>query len=76
MAGAISQAESVGNLSPLRVEHATTVDMDDGQALPPLIEDGVVWHVVRRANGRTLWRSLHLKMKPSRIAAGAQRREP
>jgi hypothetical protein len=34
--------------------------MDDGQPLPPLIEDGVAWHVVRRADARTLWRRLSL----------------
>lgn len=28
--------------------------MDDGQALPPFIDDNVVWHVVRRADGRSL----------------------
>jgi hypothetical protein len=46
--------------------------MDDGQPLPPLIEDGVAWHVVRRANGRTIWRRLFLK--PSPVTAGARRR--
>jgi hypothetical protein len=32
----------------LRIEHSVSADMADGQPLPPLIEDGVVWHVVRR----------------------------
>jgi hypothetical protein len=58
------------------IAYAVTSDMDDGQPLPPLIEDGTVWHVVRRRSGRTLWRSLYLKIKPSHVAAGAQRREP
>jgi hypothetical protein len=49
--------------------------MDDGQPLPPFIEDGVVWNVVRRADGRTIWRRLYLKTKPSHVAVGAQRRE-
>jgi hypothetical protein len=44
----------------LCIEHSVTVDMADGQPLPPLVEDGVVWHVVRRANGRTMWRRLLL----------------
>jgi hypothetical protein len=44
----------------VRIEHSVTVDMDDGQPLPLLIEDGHVWHVVRRTHGRTLWRRLSL----------------
>jgi hypothetical protein len=57
------------NKSPLRsviptptlcVEHAVTADMDDGQPLPPLIEDGVAWHAVRRIDGRTTWRRISL----------------
>jgi hypothetical protein len=42
----------------LVVEHATTVDMDDGQPLPPFMEDGVLWGVVNRANGTTKWRRI------------------
>jgi hypothetical protein len=50
------------------VEHAMTTDMDDGQALPPLITDGVVWRVVHRLpDGRTYWRRIHLV---ERIDAG------
>jgi hypothetical protein len=45
----------------LAIEHAVTADMDDGQPLPPLIVDGVVWRVVRRWPGnRTQWRRLWL----------------
>ena len=45
----------------LIIEHATTVDLADGQPLPPLIFDGVVWRVVRRlAGARTLWRGISL----------------
>ena len=44
----------------LAVDYAATRDMADGQPLPPLIEDGVAWCVVRRANGSTLWRRLSL----------------
>jgi hypothetical protein len=54
----LSQADSVGN--HLKIEYATTCDLDDGQVCPPWIEDNVVWHVVRRANGRTLWRRIGL----------------
>jgi hypothetical protein len=49
--------------------------MDDGQALPPLIEDNVVWQVVHRADGRTIWRRLFLKPSPDtewRAAPGDQ----
>jgi hypothetical protein len=45
----------------LMVEHAITVDMDDGQPLPPFIEDGVLWGVVNRANGTTKWRRITLQ---------------
>jgi hypothetical protein len=43
------------------IEHAVTADMADGQPLPPLIEDGVVWRVVRHVDGHTLWRRLFIK---------------
>lgn len=56
---------SASSVSPaLCIEHSVTADMDDGQALPPLIEDGFTWHVVRRAKGRTLWRRLFLSSSP------------
>jgi hypothetical protein len=45
----------------IAVEHATTVDMDDGQPLPPFMEDGVLWGVVNRANGTTKWRRITLQ---------------
>jgi hypothetical protein len=41
------------------IEHLITIDMDDGQPLPPLIEDGLVWHVVCRVPGQTLWRRIY-----------------
>jgi hypothetical protein len=44
----------------LCIEHSITADMADGQPLPPYTEDGVVWHVVRRTDGRTLWRRIFL----------------
>jgi hypothetical protein len=35
--------------------------MVDGQPLPPLIEDDIVWRVVRRLpDGKTLWRKISL----------------
>lgn len=65
--------ETSNHLCQLAIEHAVTADMDDGQPLPPFIEDGYVWHVVRRAGGRTLWRCLFLKLLP--LSTGARRRE-
>jgi hypothetical protein len=44
----------------LIIEYATTADMEDGQALPPLILDGAIWHIVRRMAGHTLWRRIFL----------------
>jgi hypothetical protein len=72
VARSISQDDSVGNL--LLIEHVTTSDLPDGQVCPPYY-DGAVWCVVHRHGGRTLWRSLYLKTKPSHVAAGVQRRE-
>jgi hypothetical protein len=54
------------NATPaLCIEHCVTADMADGQPLPPRIEDGVVWHVVHRADGCTTWRRLFLSPSPS-----------
>jgi hypothetical protein len=53
--------------------------MADGQPLPPLIEDDVVWRIVRRARGFTLWRRIFLQSSPVtdwRTAPGDQSRAP
>ncbi len=68
------------NDAALCIEHSVTADMD-GQPLSPLIEDGVVWHVVRRIDGRTTWRRLSLSPSASlvtvwRTAPGDQTRAP
>ena len=43
------------------IEYVDTGDMADGQPLPPYIDDGVVWGVVRRLpNNRTRWRRIRL----------------
>lgn len=58
----------------LIIEHTTTVDMPDGQPLPPWINDDVVWHVVDRADARTRWRRISLAENPRpdcRQVAGA-----
>ena len=61
-------SESANQVSALCIEHVTTVDMDDGQPLPPYIGDGV-WHVVDRADGRTTWRRIFLQS--SSVTPGA-----
>jgi hypothetical protein len=68
-------------MTRLAVEHAATADMPNGQPLPPLIEDGVAWYVVRRADGHTIWRRLFLTPSSSsvadwRAASGDQTRAP
>ena len=56
--GSDSWVEPVARLI---VEYADTTDMNDGQPLPPLIVDGVVWHVVRRLpSAHTRWRRIWL----------------
>ena len=74
-----SLANASSQTLALCIEHVVTADMDDGQPLPPLIEDGFRWHVVRRAKGRTLWRRLLLSSSPVtewRTAPGDQTRAP
>jgi hypothetical protein len=50
--------------SLFKIDHVTTADMADGQPLPPYMDDGVVWCVVRRQRGRTLWRRIILQSQP------------
>jgi hypothetical protein len=48
------------------VEYVDTADMADGQPLPPYIDDGVVWRVVRRLpDSRTRWRCIRLSSQSS-----------
>ena len=50
----------------LTVEYVVTCDMVDGQPLPPYIDDGVVWRVVRRLpDSRTRWRRIRLSTQLS-----------
>jgi hypothetical protein len=62
------------SVSFLHIEHVVTSDMPDGQALPPFIEDGVVWHIVHRSpeHKTTLWRRITVQTSntsPSTAAA-------
>jgi hypothetical protein len=45
----------------LFIEHAVTADMNDGQPLPPFIENGVIWYAIQRSNNKTTWRRISLK---------------
>jgi hypothetical protein len=43
----------------IKITHTVTNDSPDGQPwLPP--DSGALWVIVRRADGRTLWRSIQL----------------
>ena len=41
-----------------------TLDLPDGRPQPPAINDGIVWRVVRRAEGRAIWRPLSISDFP------------
>jgi hypothetical protein len=42
------------------IEHTVTCDLDDGRVCPPFFENGVIWRVVKRRSGQTLWRRIYL----------------
>jgi hypothetical protein len=44
----------------LQIDHDLTADLPDGQPCPPFIVDNVVWRIVRRFPGATIWRRIHL----------------
>ena len=52
-------SESANQVSQLCIEHVATVDLDDGRVCPPYLEDGVIWRVVKRRSGQTLWRRIY-----------------
>jgi hypothetical protein len=54
----------------LCIEHSITADMDDGQSLPPYIDDGIIWwRVCRLPGNRTLWRRLFISSSSARPGA-------
>jgi len=57
----------------MRILRAVTLDDFYGQPWPPPDRD-VLWKVVRRAGGRTLWRAIKC-ISPSMAGEGGQRRE-
>jgi hypothetical protein len=53
------------------IEYVDTADMADGQPLPPYIDDGVVWRMVRRLpDSRTRWRRIRLSTQSSLPSRG------
>jgi len=72
--------ESANQVSALCIEHVATVDMDDGQSLPPYIDDHIIWCRVRRLPGsRTLWRRLFVSsssVTPGAASSEDQSRAP
>src|SRR5262249_23028528 len=70
-------SESASCATPaLCIERTITADMPDGQRLPPFTNQGVVWHVVRRASmaaRRGVVCFFSLPLLPS--LSGARRRE-
>src|SRR5262245_20346764 len=43
----------------VEILHSVTSDIPDGRPCPPP-DSNALWVIVRRANGRTLWRAIHL----------------
>jgi hypothetical protein len=67
------QQHSLRAPAMILIEHQTTADMDDGQALPPFW-DGNTWHVVRRfPNQKTLWRRIDLTITGQASSSGKPR---
>src|SRR5262245_38384028 len=57
-----------GKRAMIKILHTVTSDSPDGQPWPPP-ENNVLWAVVRRADGCTLWRAIHLDMSRCPVIA-------
>jgi hypothetical protein len=59
----------------LVIERVTTADMDDGQPLPPFMDNGAIWHVVHRFHDqkKTLWRRITLQTNTTSPSTAAAR---
>jgi hypothetical protein len=55
----------------LEILHVTTSDIPDGRPWPPPNSDAL-WRIVRRVNGRTLWRAIQLGQVRSAAADALQ----
>ena len=47
----------------IKISHSVTNDIPDGRPWPPP-DSNALWAVVRRADGCTVWRAIHLVMSP------------
>jgi len=56
----------------IKILLVATSDTPDGQPWPPP-DSGALWVIVRRADGCTLWRAIHLVITRSPIAATAEK---
>jgi hypothetical protein len=52
----------------IKISHSVTSDIPDGRPWPPP-DSNALWAVVRRADGCTVWRAIHLVMSPCRVIA-------
>ena len=57
-----------GKRAMIKITHTVTSDSPDGQPWPPP-DSGALWVIVRRADGCTLWRAIHLVMSRYRVIA-------
>lgn len=55
----------------LAIDHDLTADMN-GRPMPPLIDEDVVWQVVRHFPGATIWRRIHLVNEHLSTPTGAR----
>jgi hypothetical protein len=55
------------------IEHLVTADMDDGQPLPPYIDDDVIWRVVTSSSRSHAVAANFSPVKPNGGAARATR---
>jgi hypothetical protein len=58
----------VGNRAMIKISHSVTNDSPEGQPWPPS-ESDALWVIVRRSDGCTLWRAIHLVMSPCPVIA-------
>ena len=55
----------------IKISHSVTNDSPDGQPWPPP-DSGALWVMVRRADGCTLWRAIHLAMSRCPVIAATE----
>jgi hypothetical protein len=56
------------------IDYVVTADMPNNQPLPPYIDNGVIWHVVRRRpDETTLWRRISIQANTTKLSTAAAR---